>query len=175
MSNEKPEFVTIARIRRTQGRVGEVLADIETDFPERFAETRAAFLLDRGGGRRAIQLEGHWFHKGAVVLKIAGVDDINAAAQLAGCEVQIPVAERRTLGPGSVYISELEGCRVLEHGREIGRVRFLDLTVGTPVLVVDTPEGELLIPFAEEYCKRIDTAAGSIEVELPEGLRELNR
>jgi 16S rRNA processing protein RimM len=47
--------------------------------------------------------------------------------------------------------------------------------VGTPLLVVDTPQGELLVPFASEICRRIDTAARLIEVELPEGLLDLNR
>lgn len=152
-----------------------MLAEILTDFPERFAETRSVLLADAAGERRPIEIESHWFHKGAVVLKIAGVDDIESAKRIAGCEVQIPASARRTLAEGSVYVTDLEGCRVLEHGEEIGRVRHLDTRVGTPVLVVDTAEGELLIPFAEEICKRVDTAARSIEVELPEGLRDLNR
>jgi hypothetical protein len=46
---------------------------------------------------------------------------------------------------------------------------------GTPLLVIDTPQGELLVPLAEEICPRIDIAARRIEVALPEGLRELNR
>ena len=46
---------------------------------------------------------------------------------------------------------------------------------GTPVLVVDTPQGDLLVPLADEICTRVDTAARHIEVALPEGLRELNR
>ncbi len=41
-------------------------------------------------------------------------------------------------------------------------------------LEVDTAQGELLIPLAEDICRRIDTAARRIEVVLPEGLRELN-
>jgi ribosomal 30S subunit maturation factor RimM len=45
---------------------------------------------------------------------------------------------------------------------------------GTPLLELDTGRGELLIPLAEDICKRIDAAARRIEVVLPEGLRELN-
>lgn len=169
------EFVTVARIRRSQGRRGEVLAEILTDFPERFATARVGSLLGPGGERRQVALEGHWFHKAGVVLKFAGVDDMAAAQALAGCELQIPASERRPLEGSSVYVSDLDGCRVVEKGEEIGTVRFLDTTVGTPVLVVDTPTGELLVPFAESICKRVDAAAGIIEVDLPEGLRDLNR
>jgi ribosomal 30S subunit maturation factor RimM len=45
---------------------------------------------------------------------------------------------------------------------------------GTPVLVVETRNGELLIPLAEDICTRIDPAARRIDVRLPEGLRDLN-
>jgi 16S rRNA processing protein RimM len=57
---------------------------------------------------------------------------------------------------------------------KIGTVRDVQLA-GTPLLVVESPQGELLIPLAEEICTRVDTAARRIEVVLPEGLRELNR
>lgn len=46
---------------------------------------------------------------------------------------------------------------------------------GTPLLEVDSPHGELLIPLAQEICVQIDTAVHRIEVVLPEGLRELNQ
>ena len=168
-------FVTIARLRRPQGRRGELAAELFTDFPERFEKLGPVCLRDRAGDRKAARLEGFWFHKGGVILKFAGVDDITAAGGLAGCEVQVPAAERHPLQEGAVYWSELAGCRVVEQGRELGTVRHLDPTPGTPVLVVDGPEGELLIPFAAEICRRIDPVNRLIEVELPEGLRELNK
>ena len=45
-------WVWLARIKRTQGRKGEVFAEILTDFPEKFAERRQLWLL-RGVLRRA--------------------------------------------------------------------------------------------------------------------------
>ncbi len=173
-SLEAEEFVTIARIRRPQGRRGEVAAELFTDFPQRFLEAATVWLYLPGKGHRPAGLESAWFHKGAVILKFAGVDSISDAEKLAGCEVRIPAGERRPLQGSAVYWADLPGCRVMERGRELGVVRWLDPTVGTPVLVVDTSDGELLIPFAEEICRRIDVAGRVIEVELPEGLKELN-
>jgi 16S rRNA processing protein RimM len=172
---EQEAFVTIARVRRPQGRRGEVIAELATDFPERFENLASVFLLGREGQRREAQLEGHWFHKGGVVLKFAGVDDIDAAGELRGCQVQLPLAERRPLEGAAVYWNDLAGCRVVERGSEVGTVRHLDPRAGTPLLVVDTPEGELLVPFAADICRRVDLQARVIEVELPEGLRELNK
>jgi ribosomal 30S subunit maturation factor RimM len=60
----------------------------------------------------------------------------------------------------------------------LGRVTDVQSTgegiSGTPLLVVDTRTGELLIPLAEDICKNINPAARRIDVLLPEGLRELN-
>ena len=171
---EAPSLATVAVIRRPWGRRGEVIADPHTDFPERLKDLRGVILSAPGVSRDAA-LESVRQHQGSLVLKFAGVDSISAAEALAGCEVQIPASQRRPLPQGQVYWDRLAGCRVVERGREIGVVRHLDPTVGTPVLVVDTPHGELLVPFAADICRRTDTDAGVIEVELPEGLHELNR
>src|SRR5438309_9693246 len=97
---EEAEFVTIARVAKTQGRHGEVAATLLTDFPELFETRRKLFALaDNGrakqsGGaepdRRQLELDEHWFHKGMVVLKFAGVDSISDAETLVGSEIQIP-------------------------------------------------------------------------------------
>jgi 16S rRNA processing protein RimM len=39
------KWVWLARIRRPQGRKGEVFADVLTDFPEKFAERRRLWLI----------------------------------------------------------------------------------------------------------------------------------
>jgi 16S rRNA processing protein RimM len=97
-----------------------------------------------------------------------------------GLEVQIPLAERMPLPPGRYYITDLIGCEVREPGSSrLGTVRDVQLTgeetSGTPLLVVDSPSGELLIPLAQEICVAVDIAARLIEVRLPEGLLELNQ
>ena len=169
------EFVTVALVRRPQGRRGEVAAELLTSFPERFRQGETLMLWQEGRERSPALLEEFWFHKGGVILKFAGVEDISSAETLAGWEVQIPRNSRTPLEGSAVYLSDLVGCRVVEHGAELGRIQGVDDRVGTPVLVVETPQGELLVPFAAEICRRVDTAAGLVEVELPEGLAALNR
>jgi 16S rRNA processing protein RimM len=168
-------YVTVARIRRPQGRRGEAAAELLTDFPERFRAGEILYLWKEGQDRREERLETAWLHKGGVILKFAGVDDISAAERLAGWEVQVPREGRRKLQGSAVYQSDLAGCRVLQRGRELGRIEAVDDRTGTPLLVVATAQGELLIPFAQEICRRVDVEAGVVEVELPEGLEDLNR
>jgi 16S rRNA processing protein RimM len=169
------EFATIARIRRPQGRRGEVAVELYTDFPERFGEGSRVSLWLNGQPRRDMELEEDaWPHKGGMILKFAGVDSISDAEKLSGWEVQVPTAERVALEGSAVYVSDLIGCKVIERGVELGFIEGIDDRTGTPVLSVKTPQGELLIPFATEICRVIDTDRKVVEVELPEGLRELN-
>ena len=172
-----------------QGRRGEVLAELHTDFPDRFEERRQLWGLAADGSRRELQLDEHWFHKGGVVLKFAGVDSISDAERLAGMEVQLPREQRSELEAGAAYVSEIVGCDVWIDGgqRFLGRVTGVQFGAGeAPLLVVKLPvcvprpggcEGdsnELLIPYAAEFVKKQDLAAQRIDMELPEGLLDVD-
>ena len=181
-------WVWLARIRRPQGRKGEVFADILTDFPERFAQRRRLWLLGEAapGARpaapvlpREAELIAHWLHKGGVVLHFAGVDSISAAETLAGLIVAIPQAERAALEPDEVYIGDLIGCMLVDvAGAEpavVGEIEDVDRTAGpVALLVVRGGNGEVLIPFAKNYLRSVDLAGRRVEMALPAGLADLN-
>jgi len=167
--------MTVARVAKTQGRHGEVAADLYTDFPEKFAERTHLSALAKDGSRRDLEVTDHWPHKGWMVFKFVGVDDMDAAEELIGSELQIPAAERAELEPGAVYVSDLIGCVVWDHGKPVGEVKDVEFTSGTaPILIVAEGQREHMVPFAESFLRRLDVAAKKIEMELPEGLLELD-
>jgi 16S rRNA processing protein RimM len=172
--------VTLARILRSRGRIGEVAAEILTDFPQRLTTLRKVYLSDGKNPPRCIAVRRCRLHKGQALFHFEGVDSISAAETLKDFEIQVPLSERVTLPAGQYFFSDLMGCAVWEQGAAaaLGVVRDVQHTGednrGTPLLVVDTPHGEMLIPFAAEICTRIDPAERRIEVVVPEGLRELN-
>jgi 16S rRNA processing protein RimM len=170
------EFVALAKVTKTQGRKGEVAAALLTDFPERFATRRQLLALHRDGRRSQLELEDHWFHKGGVVLKFAGVDSISQAETLVGCEIQIPWAERAELPEGSVYISDLIGCMVSDGGRAIGRLRDVQFGAGeAPLLLIKGEDDrEFLVPFASEFLENVDLERKQVSMKLPEGLLEID-
>jgi 16S rRNA processing protein RimM len=174
------EFITIARVVKPQGRVGEVSAELFTDFPERFAERRHLFALGTTGDRRELELEDFWPHKGRMVLKFVGIDSIDDAASLAGAEIQIPREQRAQLEAGSFYVSDLVGCQVFASTgsaelRELGPVTDVVFGAGeAPLLKVHEGARELLIPFVERYTKSVDLDGRRIELVLPEGMLELD-
>lgn len=178
-NNSQPgEWVLVARIVRPQGRHGEVLADLLTDFPERFSERKRLFLLAAKSAPRPLTLESHWLHQDRIVFKFAGFDSINDAETLRGIELAIPRTERAPLEDGAVYISDLIGCILVDSrtGEEIGKISNIDRQASSaPLLVIGTAgTAEVLVPFVRVFRPKIDLDARRIEMQLPEGLVDLN-
>lgn len=168
------EFVTIAKVIRSQGRKGEVAAALFTDFPERFASRKRLFALDEHGHRREIELEGHWFHKDHVVLKFKDVNSISDAEALAGSEIQVPRSERAALEQGTLYVSDLVGCVVHNADQLVGKVTAVQFGAGEAPLLVVKGAKEYLVPLAAEYVEKILFEQKRIEMKLPEGMLELD-
>jgi 16S rRNA processing protein RimM len=169
-------FITVARVLKVQGRIGEVLAELHTDFPERFEQRRTLYAWPGTGERRRLHLEAYWPHKGGMVFKFEGVDSIEEAEKLLRSEIQIPAEERAELEEGTFYVSDLTGCAVVEDGREIGRVVEINFGAGAaPLLIVQSESGkEFMVPFVESFIRELDLRAKRIEMELPEGMLELD-
>ncbi|HEV2493274.1 MAG TPA: ribosome maturation factor RimM [Terriglobia bacterium] len=185
--NVSGQFLAVARIARPQGRRGEVAAELLTDFPERFETLRQAYLESPGRPPESCTIESCWFHKGRVILKIIGVDSIEAAERLRGRHVLVPQEEKVPLPEHQYYVADLVGCRVVRQGTldEVGTVIDVDTTGGASVLRValsgaasdeqrSSKPREALVPLAQAICTRIDTAAKLIVIDPPENLLDVN-
>jgi len=179
MSEESQEstepLVVVARALRTRGLTGEIVAEVLTDFPERFASISRLVTLAPDGVRRAVTLESHWFQKGHVVLKLAGYDSIESASAFIGYQFAVPETERVKLPEDHFYNWELEGCLVeTVEGTLIGHVREIVRTGAVEVLLVqDDARHEYLIPMARSIVIEIDVERQRIRIDPPEGLLEL--
>lgn len=175
-SDTNGDFITLARVVKTQGRHGEVAVELHTDIPERFAEGMKLSALGKlGDMRRDLEIEGLWPHKGLLVLKFVGVDSMSDAELLIGSELQLPRAERAKLDPGWTFVSDLIGCAVLDHGREIGYIEDVQFGAGeAPLLIVAEKGQKFDIPFAEAYIEAVDVAQRKVRLNLPEGMLEIN-
>ena len=174
---ERPEeeLVAVARAVRTRGLRGEVVAELLTDFPERFEGLENLIAVAPDGSRTRLALEEHWFQGDRVVLKFAGYDSIEAASKLVGFEFTVPETERVELEEDEFYDWELAGCRVeTVGGAHLGTVREVMRTGGVEMLVVEGEAGrEYLIPMAEDICVRVDIENKLVRVDPPEGLLEM--
>jgi 16S rRNA processing protein RimM len=189
------DWVVLAQLLRPQGRKGELLAELLTDFPERFDERCRVYLAAAnftGSSAEAKEAEvtAYWLplgkNQGRIVLKFAGIDSISDAEKLAGLEVIVPREERLPLDEEANYISDLVGCTVYDGAMPVGvieDVQFATTPDGlrrleetAPMLVVTSGEREeLLIPFVKDFVVAVDVAGKRVEMVLPEGLLDVNR
>jgi 16S rRNA processing protein RimM len=201
LSSETPRWVLVARILKARGNKGEVAAELLTDFPERLTRLREVFVGHAEGQNepRRMALKSCWLsqnHRGQAVFHFDGVESISEAENFRGLEVLLPFEQRVTLPAGQYFVADLIGCSVFENPSAspvvasspcslaeapslLGTVRDVQFPgeefSGTPLLEVETSQGEILIPLAVDICTKIDPAARRIDVLLPEGLRDLNR
>jgi 16S rRNA processing protein RimM len=174
--------VTVARVVRPHGRHGEVACEILTDFPDRLTRLASVELWDGNTEPRSANVRSCRLSQsrgGQAIFHFEGSDSISDAEKLVGLEVQLPFADRTHLPRGSYYVSDLIGCEVRSiDGTAIGVVRDVQFTgenvAGTPILVLDSPRGELLVPLADEICPEVDVPAKRIRITPPHGLLDLN-
>ena len=172
-------------------------AEFFTDFPERLSSVKSVYLRKNDGEPECTSLQNFWVdrnHPGQGVFHFAGCGSIGEAELLRGQDILLPIEERVKLPAGQYFVTDLMDCTVFElpgtatllaspacaaevAPRVLGTVRDVyfpgEGVAGTPLLCVETPAGELLIPLAEEICTRVDVDARRIEVRLPEGLEDL--
>jgi len=194
----KRRWVHVARILRPRGNKGEVLAELLTDFPRRFSNLKQIWLGKDDAEPQAVGLQNFWVdrnHPQTGIFHLAGCTTIAGAERFRGYDILLPFDERVRLPAGKYFVTDLIGCTVFEvtegqsklaspacaleqAPRVLGTVHDVFFPgeggVGAPLLQVDTPKGEMMIPLAEDICTCIQVAERRIEVRLPEGLSELN-
>jgi len=169
----REDLVAVAKLVKTRGLRGEIVADVLTDFPERFENLEMVFAVAPSGETSEIEIEKFWFQKNRVVLKFKNFDTIETAESLRGFEICVPESEAVHLEEEEFFDWELEDCRVETiAGEQIGEVRKVMRTGGTEVLVVSGAQKEYLIPFAEAICVEVDVENKLIKIDAPEGLLE---
>ena len=174
MDDASGELVVIARAVKPRGLKGEIVAELLTDFPERFEDVDELVLVSPQGKRTTKRLEDYWFQNDRVVLKIEGYDDVDAAKELVGLEFAVPESERVPLPADHYYDWELEGCTVTAGDESIGQVKSVLRTGGAEILVVTDSDGkERMIPLVDSIVVEIDPERKTIVVDPPEGLLDL--
>jgi 16S rRNA processing protein RimM len=165
----------VGRIARAHGLKGQVIVNLETDFPEERFQPGAELFVERGGQVEPLTITTVRFHRERPVIGLRGVESIDEATPLAGLELRVPLDALAALPQGAFYRHELIGCRVeTTTGGTIGVVSDVEGTMAGSRLVIDGRGGEVLVPLAAEICREIDPVGKRIVIDPPDGLIDLN-
>jgi len=141
-----------------------------------FGSGRRVILSGAKSAEREAEIDFFRRQHGHCVIKFRGIDGISQAEKYVGAVIKIPAGDLPEPEEGSYYTFQLKGCQVFTaDGDYVGTITDVLDSGGTEILKVDCEDEETLIPFAESYLKSIDLDRRRIEVDLPEGLRDLNK
>lgn len=167
-------YVAVAEVARPHGVRGELRLKVynpDSNLLSRCAGGRVRLRLPDGLERDVAVLHAREANK-ALLVRLAGVDDCDAAEALRGAEVCVPRDAFPPLAEGEFYACDLEGARaVLRSGEEIGRVQGIASYPTCDALVVDCGGGQTIeIPMLDAYVASVDVAGKVVKILSIEGL-----
>lgn len=173
------DFISFGRIIKPQGNKGEVRVGFDTDTPEDFydfLERSALLALPDNPEPKPVEIEDAWLHKGFVIIKIKGVDDMNAAERLRGAQFLIPRESRPQPAEGEYYLDQLIGleARDAETKAPLGSISDMKNIAGNLLMEIQKPDGSVyMAPFVPAFIRGVDLKNRQILLTLPEGLDQL--
>ena len=159
----KSNFLPTGQIVNTHGLKGYVKVMPWADDPSDLLDFDRFFI-----DGKEYEVEYSAQQKTMVLLKLAGVDDVDAAAKLRNKEISI-CRDDIELEEGVVFIADLIGLPVLADGVEIGKITEVLTPPGNDVYVVKG-EHEYMIPVVKEFVLNVDTSSG-VTIHLGEGMQ----
>jgi len=169
-----PDHFEIGKIVNTQGIKGEVRVFPTTDDPSRFGLLTSVFVSKTSGSAPVnMRIERVRFHRNLVIIKFAGVDDMDAAEKLRGQTIMIPPELALPLDAGEYYVRDLYGMTVFtENGEELGTLTDVLSTGANDVYVISQAgQKDLLVPAIGQCIKTVDVENKKMIISLMEGLR----
>ena len=161
-------------ITSTHGVRGEVKVFPTTDDAVRFKKLKKV-ILDTGKEDIELEIASVKFFKNMVILKFKGIDDMDTANKYLQKSLYVTRDNAVKLAKNEYFIAALIGVKVTtDEGEELGELTDVLQTGANDVYVINTPDGELLLPAIKECIKEVDIEAGAMVVHLLPGLRELN-
>ncbi len=160
----KKQFLEAGQIVTTHGVRGTVKVLPWADGPEFLCLFDRVFI-----NGQIYAVEGCSVQKTCALLKLSGVDTVEAAQALRNQVVQVN-RDDVELEEGAVFIADLLGLPVLADEQEIGKVADVMTMPGNDVYIVKG-EHEYMIPAVKEFVLETNVDEGFVKVKLIEGMR----
>lgn len=162
--------LVVGRVGRPHGLSGEVNVSVRTDSPEQRFAPGAVFPL--ADGRRLTVRATRW-HRGALLMRLDGVTDRDAAEALRGAVLTVPADELPPPDdPDEFHDHQLIGLHaVLADDRPVGTVReVVHGPAGELLVLAREGRPDALVPFVRDIVPTVDVPGGRLVLTPPEGL-----
>lgn len=162
-------YFEVGVIANTHGVKGLVKALSYSDDPDKFFKLNSV-LIDG----KEIEIERATSNKQFILLKLKGINDMNAALAIKGKILKIPESDAIELSEGEYYIRDIYDMEVYEGEEFLGVIADILFTGANDVYVVKKDgEKDLLIPAIKSCILDVNVPEKRMSVHLLEGLRSL--
>ena len=164
-------YLELGQIVNVKGLKGEIKVNPFTENINRF-ETLNKILIKLKNEIKEYEIEKVSYHKNQVILKLKGIDTIEAAETLRNYYILINRKDLEPLEEGKYYIADLIGLDVYtDEGALLGKIIDIYNTGANDIYTVKNLEGkELLLPAIKEVVKQVDLQNEKIIVHILKGL-----
>lgn len=174
------DWVPLAVVGRPHGVRGEVRAhpfDKDSALLLDVDEVLVRFVDgERKGEAHEVSIDGARQGNDAILVKLHGVDDRDAADEVRGAQLCVKRREFPPLEEGEFYACDIEGAEAVdESGAPLGRVVRLVTYPSVETLLVETAQGRFEIPLVDPYVASVDGEAGRVVLRTLEGLDPITR
>jgi 16S rRNA processing protein RimM len=162
--------VEIGRVLRPHGLRGELKVRLHWDGSTTLSDVESV-VIGEADQTRTLAVESVRPGPKGALLKLAGIDDCDAAQALAGAPVSVPRSALPALEAGEYYLSDLIGAEVWSPEGRVGEVIEVRLHPSIDSLVVRRSDGSVLEQaLTEPWLESVDVEAGRVTLTSTEGL-----
>jgi 16S rRNA processing protein RimM len=163
----EPVFVMVGQMCKPHGVKGEILMEIQTDFPQRLRTGKEIYI---GPEHKPFRIASRRLVEKGLLLSFSGFDDCDQVAVLTNQAAFVRADSLPALPEGEYYHHQLLGLLVCDQaGTPLGKLGEIIETGANDVYVVQAADGkEILLPVVPEVILEVNLKAGVMKVNPPE-------
>jgi 16S rRNA processing protein RimM len=167
------EYLQVGKIVNTHGVKGEMRVLPLTDDPHRFDALDWVYV-EKGSEMIQYDIKGVKYIKNLVIVKLSGIDTIDAAEALKDCFILVDRSNAVKLPKDTFFICDLIGCTIIDEKNVVlGQITDILKTGSNDVYVIKNESGrELLLPALKSVVRAVSLEQKRIDVTVPKGLLE---
>lgn len=171
---QKEDYFFLGKIVKKHSFKGEVVIKLDTDEPELYKNMESVFV-NLGNNLIPFFIEKSSLSKGTMFrVKFEDVDTEADAEAILRSEVYLPLDMLPKLSGDKFYYHEVIGFKVIDTVfGEVGNIMSINDSSAQPLFEIDRDGKEIFIPMIDDFIKKVDRDAKTIEVKTPEGLIDL--
>ena len=176
MTLDKEACYYLGHVSKVRGFKGETILFLDVDDPSDYRGMKSVLIDMRGTLHPFFITSLVIDEKGFARTSFEGIDTREAATEISGKDLYLPLERLPKLPEDQYYLHDLKGMQVKDAEFGIlGEVENVMDFSQNPLIQILTEQNEILIPLNDGFVKKVDKSSKTIHVTVPEELLRMNK